>query len=103
VIRVVFSAEAEADALNAFKFYEERRESLGERFRDHVSIALDGIQRSPELSPVIYRGARRRLIERFPYAIIYRVYPGLVYVLALMHVKQNPVTWKLRVTKGEPG
>jgi len=32
VIRIVISDEAQADALNAFSFYEERRRGLGERF-----------------------------------------------------------------------
>jgi hypothetical protein len=68
VTRVVLSEEAEVDALTAFRFYEGRREGLGERFRDHVGIALGRIQASPELSPIIYRALRRRLVERFPYA-----------------------------------
>ena len=41
--RLVFSAEAEADALSAFHFYEDRREGLGEQFRDHLGIALGRI------------------------------------------------------------
>jgi plasmid stabilization system protein ParE len=103
VTRVVLSEEAERDALTAFAFYEERREGLGERFRDHVGIAFGRIQASPELSPIIYRDLRRRLVERFPYAILYRVYPGLVYVVAIMHAKQNPAIWKRRASSGEPG
>jgi hypothetical protein len=55
VTRVVLSEEAEGDALTAFRFYEERREGLGERFRDHVGIAFGRIQASPELSRIIYR------------------------------------------------
>ena len=101
--RVVFSAEAEADALGAFRFYEDRREGLGERFRDHVGVALDRIQTSPEVSPIIYRDLRRKVVERFPYAILYRLYPGLVYVVAIMHAKQDPAIWKRRASGGEPG
>jgi len=101
--RVVFSAEAEADALGAFRFYEDRREGLGERFRDHVGVALDRIQTSPEVLPIIYRDLRRKVVERFPYAILYRLYPGLVYVVAIMHAKQDPAIWKRRASGGEPG
>ena len=101
--RVVFSGDAEADALDAFRFYEERREGLGERFRDHVGLALGRIQTSPELSPVVYRDLRRKLVERFPYALLYRVYPGLVYVVAVMHAKQDPAIWKRRASGGGPG
>ena len=92
-----------ADALGAFRFYEDRREGLGERFRDHLDIALGRIQTSPELTPIIYRDLRRKLVERFPYAILYRVYPGLVYVIAIMHATQNPVIWKRRASGSDPG
>jgi toxin ParE1/3/4 len=68
-----------------------------ERFRDHVGVALARIQTSPEVSPIVYRDLRRKLVERFPYAILYRLYPGLVYVVAIMHAKQNPALEATRI------
>ena len=103
MIRLVLSPEAEADALSAFRFYEERREGLGERFRDHVGLALTRVQNNPEEAPVIYRDLRRKLVQRFPYMVLYRLYPGLLYVVAVMHARQNPVIWKRRASLGEPG
>jgi hypothetical protein len=47
VIRVILADEARADALEAFAFYERRREGLGERFREHVDHA---ISKPPSLS-----------------------------------------------------
>jgi hypothetical protein len=44
----VLREKAEVDALTTFRFYEERRESLGERFRNHIGIAFGRIQASPE-------------------------------------------------------
>jgi len=103
VNRLVLAQEAERDALEAFYFYEDRREGLGERFRDHLGVALGKVQAGPEVAPVIYRDLRRKLVERFPYAILYRLYPGVVFVVAIMHAKQNPGIWKRRATRGEPG
>jgi hypothetical protein len=54
VIRIVLSDEAKADALDAFEFYEHRSDGLGERFRDHLGLALSKIQTKPELYPVVY-------------------------------------------------
>lgn len=68
-----------------------------------TSASHGRIQTSPEVSPIIYRDLRRKLVERFPYAILYRLYPGLVYVVAIMHAKQNPAIWKRRASGGEPG
>jgi toxin ParE1/3/4 len=98
VIRIVFREEARADALSAFSFYEERREGLGERFRDHLGVAITAIQRSPELYSVVHRDLRRRLVERFPYAVFYRLYPGVVVIVAVMHARQNPAMWKRRAS-----
>jgi toxin ParE1/3/4 len=103
VNRLVLAPEAERDALEAFDFYEARREGLGQRFRDHLDVAIGKVQASPEVAPIIYRDLRRKLIERFPCAILYRVYPGLVFIVAIMHARQNPGIWKRRATRGEPG
>lgn len=96
MIRIVLADEAQADALEAFRFYEQRREGLGERFRDHLDIALSRIQETPELYPVVHRDLRRTLVERFPYFVLYRVYPGLIFIVAVMHARQSPGVWKRR-------
>ncbi len=101
--RVIFGEEARADALGAYRFYEQRRVGLGDRFRSHLDLALSRIQRSPELYPLVHRGLRRRLVERFPYAVYYQIYPGMVFVVAVMHAKQNPRIWKARARSSEPG
>lgn len=103
MIRVIFTDEARADALEAFAFYEERRAGLGERFREHVDLAISKIQDAPLTYPLVYRDVRRKLVERFPYAILYRIYPGIVAVVALMHGRQLPATWKRRARRSDPG
>jgi toxin ParE1/3/4 len=103
VIRVILADEARADALDAFAFYEGRRPGLGERFREHVNNAISKIQRSPERYPLVYRDLRRRLVERFPYAVFYRIYPGTVVVVALMHGRQDPSIGKGRARRSQPG
>ena len=95
-MRIVFSDEASEDAIAAFRFYEDRSEGLGERFRDYLGIALALVQRRPEHAPVVYRELRRKLVERFPYAVFYRHYPGVIYVVAVMHVRRSPASWKRR-------
>jgi plasmid stabilization system protein ParE len=90
VIRFILATEAEADALDAFAFYESRQDGLGQRFRDHLGVAIARIQAAPERYPVVYKDLRRRLVERFPYAVFYRMYPGVVVVVSVMHVKMSP-------------
>ena len=101
--RIILGEEARADALDAYQFYEQRRAGLGDQFRAHLDLALGRIQSSPDRYPVIYRSVRRRLVERFPYAVYYRTYPGIVFIVAVMHGKQNPRVWKARARAKEPG
>jgi len=103
VIRIIFTDEARADTLNAFAFYEERRPGLGERFREHVDLAISKIQNAPLTYPLVYRDVRRKLVERFPYAILYRIYPGVIAIVALMHGRQQSATWKRRARRSDPG
>jgi len=96
VRQLILRAEARADALEAFSFYEGNRPGLGVEFRNHLDFALSRIVDGPERYPFIYKDLRRRLVERFPYAILYRVYPDAVVVVAVMHGRQDPRVWKRR-------
>jgi plasmid stabilization system protein ParE len=89
VAGVVFAAEAEADALDAFRWYEEQRAGLGAQFRDAVESAVAGIGDSPLLYAIQYRDLRRILVRRFPYAIYYRIYPSVVVVVAVVHGRRH--------------
>ena len=96
MIRLIIGDDAQADLLTAFSFYEDRLAGLGERFRDHVDFAFSRIQIAPERYPIAHRDVRQRRVERFPYAVFYRVYPGLVLVVAVMHAKRAPALLKRR-------
>jgi len=90
VISVGFEAGAADDARAAYDWYEEQQRGLGVRFFDAVSDAVDRIAEAPHGYPEQYRGLRRILVERFPYAIYYRVYPSQVSVVAVFHGKRDP-------------
>src|SRR4051812_21178535 len=93
---VVFAEEARADALEAFSWYDERRKGLGLVFRAALDVAVARISREPESFPIQYRDLRRVLVERFPYAVFYRVYADTVLVVAVVHGRRHPRVWKSR-------
>jgi toxin ParE1/3/4 len=92
----LLSDEARADVLETFAFYEARSAGLGVRFREHLDHAIDRIVEDPERYPTVYRGLRRRLVERFPYAVYYRAYPETIFIVAVMHGRRSPARWKSR-------
>jgi plasmid stabilization system protein ParE len=88
---------AEQELFDAACYYELQAPSLGQNFLDKVEIALQEISSHPTRWPIISSGIRRRLIHRFPYALLYRVDSDYVVVLAIMHQKRHPEYWLSRV------
>ena len=95
--RLVVRREAEADAAQAFRWYEERRPGLGEEFLGVVDNALAVIERSPETFSRVHKEVRRVLTRRFPFAVFYVVTPDTVSVLAILHQASDPERWKNRL------
>ena len=50
---------------------------------------LQTIERQPELFPVVYRTARRALLDRFPYAIYFVLTDAQIAGVAFLHGKQS--------------
>jgi len=89
-------SEAEQDLEEAAGWYECQRNGLGQQFLDEVLLTFKTISEQPNLYPHVVRGARRALIQRFPFGIFYRVEPRAIVVLAIMHASRNPRRWKTR-------
>ena len=95
--RVIVSPEAENDLKEAFSWYEDNRTGLGYDFLLQVDAGINFINRNPEIHPIEYRGARKHLIKRFPYKIIYLVEEERIIVLAVLHGKRSPDLMKKRI------
>jgi plasmid stabilization system protein ParE len=96
VIVVLIRPAAAADLQDAFDWYEKQQPGLGVEFRGAVREKLHDIAANPMLYQVVHRDTRRALLRRFPYGLYYRVYPGIVIVVACMHGRRSPRRWKAR-------
>ena len=94
---VILRDEAEVDMAEAALWYERRSLGLGAEFVRSVDACLALVSRQPTLFPVIHREARRARPRRFPYLIIYRVFPDFISVIAVIHGKRHPRRWKSRL------
>jgi len=87
---ISFFPEVEDDAISGYRWYEGKAIGLGEEFL-RLFYAISGeITRNPLIYPLKYKGLRRCLLRRFPYAIYYRVNKQKVVVYALFHCARNP-------------
>lgn len=93
--QVVLRPEAEADALAARTWYEERQAGLGDRFAQAIVALVERLAANPLAYPVVYGQIRRAILPSFPYAIYFRVHGDVVVVLAV-HGRQHPSRWRQR-------
>lgn len=94
---IVYQPDAEAEVIAAAEWYDKQQPGLGSRFLDEVEAGLMRIERSPEAFGIVVRNIRQHALHHFPYAIVYRVDPDRIYVIAVMHLHRKPGYWKHRV------
>ena len=93
---LIIRPEAEQDMAEARDWYEERRDGLGAEFLTAVEKVFVRISEFPESYAAEYRGVRRAGMRRFPYVVYYRIKGESVEVLAVLHGRRHPRTWRSR-------
>ncbi len=90
-VRFLQVAKRELD--DAVDYYNRERGGLGYEFLWEVFFAIDRIKQFPKAWQVFYEGARRCMIRRFPYGIIYVQEGDLILILAIAHLHREPDYW----------
>jgi len=91
-IRLVSSAEAEV--MDAVRYYERHQPGLGAEFLDELETYLSLVATAPERPTLRHSGYRRVNLKRFPHYLAYTVEAGEVVVLAVAHAARKPDSWK---------
>lgn len=92
---VVFRPQAELEALEVRRWYDGRREGLGNEFAAEVDEIVVRIGDTPFAYQRARGEIRRAVLRRFPYAIYFRTTVTQVIVLAV-HGRQDPARWQNR-------
>lgn len=92
---VRFRAEAVAEAVDIFRWYESRRPGLGAEFVDALDGMVSRLAENPDAFPKVRNETRRAVLHRFPYAVYFRPADDAIIVLAV-HGRQNPTRWRQR-------
>ena len=90
---VSFHRLAELELSESAQYYESQSPDLGRAFLDEVERSVRSILEHPEAGPVILGPVRRRLVRKFPYAILYSTRPAEIRILAVMNLKRRPMYW----------
>jgi len=90
------SPEAEAEALAAARWYEDRANGLGAAFLELVEQSLGSIADKRARFPIVARDVRRALLKRFPFGVFFRVRSDRIKILAILHLSRDPARWRSR-------
>lgn len=88
-----FNQFAEAELNDAIGYYETELAGLGAAFLAEIRRSTAAIVEYPEANPIVSCTVRRRLCERFPYALLYQHQVDQIRILAVMHLKRRPSYW----------
>lgn len=94
---VGYNEEAKTEYYTSVKYYKEIDRGLAEEFYDAVQDAIAGIKEYPDSGHPYMYNTRRVLLDRFPFAIIYRRKGDLIVILAVHHTKRKPSYWEKRI------
>jgi len=88
--------EVDDEVIAAYDWYELQRPGLGGEFLNEVESVLGEIVANPARFGFAERSVREGLLNRFPYAIYYRVLSDRLRVLAVTHTHRDLSRWRSR-------
>ena len=89
--QIIPSPDAEADINSAAWWYQRIETNLTLRFLKETDRTLSNISQSPYRFPRWGGGLRRALLRRFRYAIYFSLNTNAVFVIAVLHQRQDSV------------
>jgi plasmid stabilization system protein ParE len=93
---LILLPRAEAELFDAALWYENERAGLGVAFEQDFDAIGSRIRAAPRQFPEIEPQIRRALFHRFPYAVFFVVEAEELVVIAVLHQRRDPDTWRGR-------
>ena len=100
-MRVELRVEARNDLVEASAFFDAQRDGLADYFIDCVFSDLQTLESEAGIHEIAY-GLHRKLAERFPFAIYYRVADPVIDVVAILDCRRDPDAIACRLGRIKP-
>lgn len=84
---------------SAVAYYDSEFPELGQDLAHEARRLCSLIAESPLAGQEVRPGIRRRLLRRFPYAILYAQDSSGILVIAVSHQRRRPDFWRRRVQR----
>ena len=90
---VIYHRLAENELVESARFYEARRDFLGEGFLDLVEEAVAELRAQPAWGTPGKFGTRSWKVRRFPFRLVYLEQPRGIWIVAVAHLSRKPDYW----------
>ena len=96
--RLEIRPDALVDIEEAARWYDEQQSGLGSEFAREVIEAADTLLKNPLSYRLRHKrkNVRWKLLDRFPYRIVFRITEDLITVVAVIHSVRHDRHWKRR-------
>lgn len=95
-LKVRFHKKAAAEVETARRWYAERNPLAASAFAAELDLAVERVRAGPERWPRHGKRARRYILPRFPFSLVYRMKGDLIEVVAVAHHRRKPGYWQSR-------
>lgn len=94
---VRLTPRAERDLLEARDHYHREAPHVEPDFENEIASSIQRIAEWPTMYQFVKDEVRRAVVRRFPFSIYYRLLPGWIEVIAILHQSRDPTTWQDRL------
>ena len=94
--RLIIKPYAERDLEEAYVWYNEKQEGLGNRFLEQVERSLQFVEINPQQYQFRYKEVRMTKVNRFPFCLHYTIEEDAIFVHAVLSTSRNPEIWRTR-------
>jgi hypothetical protein len=84
--------KAKEEFVDAYNYYEEKINGLGDKFRKEVYHFISLIISNPFHYPLKSKKQREVVLKKFPFLILFRIEENtkIIYVSSIFHTNRNP-------------
>lgn len=93
----LFHTLADKEVDEIIEYYDGVGEPLGDDFLNELQNAITRVLKLPDAWQKVWPSARRCLLTRFPYQLVYQERPDGILIVAVMHLHREPNYWVDRI------
>ncbi|MCI5066474.1 type II toxin-antitoxin system RelE/ParE family toxin [bacterium] len=90
-------APARQELEEAVEYYNREQAGLGYEFAAEVRRAFQRIRKFPQAWHPLSENTRRCRLKGFPFAVIYNAENKEIVIVAIMHMRRDPKSWRDRL------